>query len=110
MPAPPSPLHAIKQKEIELRARTEEVRQAAAARIEAAREQARRTVAEADRAGRAEAEAHYAHEIEAARNDAQDIMSDAHEQASALRQRAAGRLERVAAQIVEMVLPVSSAG
>lgn len=100
-----SPLQAIKQKELDLRQRVEEARRQAEAGIQTAREEALRTVALSDEKGRAEAEAWYAQGIEQAHKDAEAIATAAHQEAAVLRDRAMARLDQVARQTVEFVLP-----
>lgn len=51
-----SPLHAINEKELELRRRVEAAQRQAEARLRTAHEEAKNTLMEAERAGRAEAE------------------------------------------------------
>ncbi len=103
MPAQVSPLHAIKQKELDLRRQIDEARQRAEAAIAAARAEAEQTVQCADQAGKADAAEYYRKGIEQARQEANAITTAANDEAAALRCQAAARLDEVARQIVELV-------
>ena len=104
-----SPLHVIKDRELDLRQRVEKARRQAENRIQAAREEAEQTIAQADREGRADAEALYQRDIEEARREAEAIVATAHEEAAALHRRATAKLHDTVEQIVELVLPTDSA-
>lgn len=108
MTDPASPLQVIHQKELALRRRLEEARRQAEARIQAAREEAERVIAQADQEGRVAAESCYQQGMAQARREAEAIVTAAQEEAIALHHRAMARLNAVAAQIVELVLPVDS--
>ena len=100
-----SPLQAIHQKELELRRRVEQAQRQAEAQMLVARQEAKKIIAQAEQQGRAEAEDIFQQGLEAARQQAQDIVAGAHQEAATLRDRATARLDKVAGQIVALVLP-----
>ncbi len=108
MACPGSPLQAIHQKELALRRRLEEARRQAESRMQATREEAARNIGQADQEGRAAAEVYYQQEIEQARREAEAVVTAAQEESMALRHQTMDRLNDVAAQIVELVLPMDS--
>lgn len=103
-----SPLHAINQKELELRRRLEAAHRQAEARLQAAHDEAQKIIAQAERDGRAEAEAIFQRGVAEARQQAEAIIAAAQAEAALLRARVLPRLEEVAEQIVEWVLPGQS--
>ena len=100
-----SPLQAISQKELELRRRLEAAHRQAEARLQVAQAEAQKIIAQAERDGRAEAEAIFQRGVDEARQQAETIVAAAHTEAAALRARILPRLEEMAEQIVELVLP-----
>lgn len=100
-----SPLHAINEKELELRRRVEAAQRQAEARLRTAHEEAKNTLIEAERAGRAEAEVIFQRGLDEARQQAEAIVAAAHTEAAALRAQATAKLDTVAEQITTWVLP-----
>lgn len=105
MPDIISPLQAIHQKETALRLRLEEARQQAEASVQTARDEARNLVTQADQQGRAEAKAFFEQGLVAVQQEAEAILSAAHREEAALRQRVATSLDEAARQIMKLTLP-----
>jgi vacuolar-type H+-ATPase subunit H len=99
-----SPLQAINKKELDLRRRVEEADRQAEAQIQAAREQARNVIAQAHREGQAKAKAIFQQGVEEARQQAKAIVAAAQEEAATLHLKAKSRLDEVAERIVVFVL------
>jgi len=99
-----SPLQAINKKELDLRRQVEEAHRQAEARLEAAREEAQNVITQAHQEGQAEAEAIFQQGIQEAQQQAKAIVAAAYEQAATLRTQAGPRLAEVAERIVAFVL------
>ena len=97
-------LQAINQKEFELRQRLHEARRQMQEAEEQAEQQAREAVLLAEQQGKTEAEALYRAGIDQAQTKADALLLAARNEALAIRQSAATRLQAAAREVVEWVL------
>ena len=100
-----SVLKIINQKEAELRHQVAEAQHRASALIQAAREEAEQMLVQADQEARAEAEQRYQHELEEANQKAEALLITARDQAVELRHLAQARLDEAAWRLVSLTLP-----
>lgn len=104
MAEPTSPLLAIQNAEQASRRRLEQARRRTDAEIAAARKEATATVDEASRSGQIEAEALYQQGLQQALCEADAIVAEARKESEALSSSSEGELDRVAQEIVKIVL------